>query len=106
MASVGRWSRLNNAAPSLQPHYRAFLTTTGCSAPALRFGTFVLTVGAACGFSLSIEAQVRTFHASARLALAPPTCRLALGHNQAIPRTDTRGRCYGARRRGDCIHLR
>jgi hypothetical protein len=23
---------------SLQPHYRAFVTTTGCSAPALRFG--------------------------------------------------------------------
>ena len=29
---VGPWARLNNAAPSLQPHYRAFVTTTGCSA--------------------------------------------------------------------------
>lgn len=31
-----QWSRLNNAAPSLQPHYRAFDATTGRSAPALR----------------------------------------------------------------------
>src|SRR5215470_2379712 len=30
---VGQWSRLNNATPSLQPHYRAFSATTGCSAP-------------------------------------------------------------------------
>jgi hypothetical protein len=52
MASVGRWSRLNNAAPSLQPHYRAFVTTTGCSAPALRIGTLALAVVAACGLSL------------------------------------------------------
>src|SRR5215831_12171036 len=32
MASVGQWPWLNNAAPSLQLHYRAFVTTTGCSA--------------------------------------------------------------------------
>src|SRR5262249_46964966 len=31
---VGQWPRPNNAAPSLQPHYRAFDATTGCSAPA------------------------------------------------------------------------
>src|SRR5215467_1518453 len=30
---VGQWPRPNNAAPSLQPHYRAFDATTGCSAP-------------------------------------------------------------------------
>ena len=30
--------RLNNAAPSLQPHYRAFVATTGCSVPAPRIG--------------------------------------------------------------------
>src|SRR5215472_13766117 len=39
---VGQWPRPNNAAPSLQPHYRAFDATTGCSAPAPRFGTLVL----------------------------------------------------------------
>src|SRR5262249_27633667 len=49
---VGRWPRLNNAAPSLRPHYSPFLVTMGCSAPALCFGTLALAVGAACSFSL------------------------------------------------------
>ena len=43
-ASVGRWSRLNNAAPSVQLHYRAFVPTTSHSAPVLRIGTLVLAV--------------------------------------------------------------
>src|ERR1017187_7647845 len=47
LASVGRWSRLNNAAPSVQLHYRAFVPNTSCSAPVLRIGTLVLTVLAA-----------------------------------------------------------
>jgi hypothetical protein len=47
MASVGPWPRLNNAAPSVQPHYRAFVPTTGHSAPVLRIGTLVLAVLAA-----------------------------------------------------------
>ena len=51
---VGQWPRPNNAAPSLQPHYRAFDTTTGCSIPAPRFGTLALAVGAACGLSLHV----------------------------------------------------
>ena len=51
---VGQWPRPNNAAPSLQPHYRAFDATTGCSAPAPRFGTLALAVGAACGLSLHV----------------------------------------------------
>jgi hypothetical protein len=38
---------LNNATPSLQPHYRAFITTTGCSAPVPRIGTLILA-GASC----------------------------------------------------------
>src|SRR4051812_6704489 len=38
---------LDEAAPSLQLHYRAFLTTTSDSAPVLRLGTQGLT-GAAC----------------------------------------------------------
>ena len=37
----------DEAAPSLQPHYRAFLTTTSDSAPVLRLGTQGLA-GAAC----------------------------------------------------------
>src|SRR5262245_40199878 len=91
MASVGQCTRLNNAAPSLQPHYRAFITTTGCSAPALRFGTFALAVGTTCGFSLGIEAQVRTFRASAWLRFAPPTCRMPLGQYHATPQADLEG---------------
>ena len=65
MASVGPWPRLNNAAPSLQPHYRTFLTTTGCSAPVLRIGTLILAVLAACDRSLDIGAQVLTFRTRA-----------------------------------------
>ena len=38
---------LNNAAPSVQPHFRAFIPTTGHSAPVLRIGTLVLAVLAA-----------------------------------------------------------
>src|SRR5882672_6680190 len=56
MASVGPWPRLNNAAPSVQPHYRAFIPTTGHSAPVLRIGTLVLAVLAAWDFSLGIGA--------------------------------------------------
>src|SRR5215471_1846849 len=44
MASVGPWPWLNNAAPSVQPHYRAFVPTTGCSVPVLRIGTLILAV--------------------------------------------------------------
>src|SRR5215471_8795358 len=50
---VGQWPRPNNAAPSLQAH-RAFDAITGCSAPAPRFGTLALAVGAACGLSLRV----------------------------------------------------
>ena len=64
---VGQWPRPNNAAPSLQPHYRAFVATTGCSAPALRFGTLALAVGAACGLSLhAVGVTKRRFSRSVR----------------------------------------
>src|SRR5215468_6529756 len=93
---VGQGPRPNNAAPSLQPHYRAFDTTTGCSAPAPRFGTLALAVGAACGLSLHVlgrdEAQVLTFHTKAWSSFAPPTCRMPLGQSQGIPRADPGGR--------------
>src|SRR5262249_304602 len=86
---VGQWPRPNNAAPSLQPHYRAFDATTGCSAPAPRFGTLALAVGAACGLSFHVlgrdEAQVLTFHTKAWSSFAPPTCRMPLGQYPGIP---------------------
>ena len=47
---------LNNATPSLQPHYRTFITTTGCSAPVPRIGTLTLIGTAHLDFSLSIGA--------------------------------------------------
>jgi hypothetical protein len=34
--------KLDNVAPSLQPHYRTFLTITGDSAPVPRIGTLTL----------------------------------------------------------------
>jgi len=93
---VGQWPRPNNAAPSLQPRYRAFDATTGCSAPVPRFGTLALAVGAACSFSLHVvgrdEAQVLTFHTKAWSSFAPPTCRMPLGRYQGIPRADPGGR--------------
>src|SRR6516164_593677 len=66
------------------------------SAPALRFGTLALAVGAACGLSLHVlgrdEAQVLTFHTKAWSSFAPPTCRMPLGQYQGIPRADPGGR--------------
>ena len=47
---------LNNATPSLQPHYRAFNTTMGCSAPVPRLGNLTLIGTSYLGFSLNIGA--------------------------------------------------
>src|SRR5208337_3227197 len=46
----------NNATPSLQPYYRTFLTTTGCSAPVPCIGTLTLIGSAYLDFSLNIRA--------------------------------------------------
>src|ERR1700732_1677708 len=92
LASVGRGSRLNNAAPSVQLHYRAFIPNTSCSVPVRRIGTLVLAVLAACDLSLCIGAQVLTFHTRAWLSFAPPTCRMPLGQASGLPRTDPGGR--------------
>src|SRR5919202_4462138 len=89
---VGPWPRLNNAAPSVQPHYSAFLPTTSCSAPVLRFGTLVLAVGAAWTSPLASERQVLTFRTKAWLSFAPPPCRMPLGQASGIPRADPGGR--------------
>ncbi len=57
------WPKFNgdDLPPSLQPHYRAFITTTRQTAPLRRIGTFGLAVVAACAFSLGIAGQVLTF---------------------------------------------
>src|SRR6202008_1206407 len=89
---VGPWPRLNNAAPSVQLHYRAFIPTTSCSAPVLRFGTLVLAVCAAWTSPLASERQVLTFHTRAWLSFAPPTCRMPLGQASGFPRADPGGR--------------
>jgi len=97
---VGPWPRLNNAAPSLQLHYKAFVATTGCSVPALRVGTLALAVGTACGLSLHSTqrtaardaAQVLTFHTTAWSSFALPTRRMPLGRSQDIHRADPGGR--------------
>src|ERR1700748_1014864 len=46
----------NNATPSLQPHYRTLVPTTGCSAPVPRIGTLILIGSAYLDFSLCIGA--------------------------------------------------
>ena len=89
---VGPWPRLNNAAPSVEPHYRAFLPTTSCSAPALRIGTLILAVCAAWMSPFASERQVLTLHTTAWSSFAPPTCRMPLGQSQGIPRADPGGR--------------
>ena len=85
--TVGAKSRLNNAIPSLQPHYRAFLTTTNRSVPVLRVGTLVLLDLANWISPFASERQVPTFHTKARCRLAPSICRTPLGQDQVIPRT-------------------
>ncbi len=42
VAKVDRRSKLDNTIPSLYFHYRSFITTTNCSAPAHCIDTFVL----------------------------------------------------------------
>jgi hypothetical protein len=89
---VGPRPRLNDAAPSVRPHYRALIPTTSCSAPLLRFGTLDLAVGAAWSSPLASERQVLAFRARAWVSFAPPTCRMPLGRASGIPRADPGGR--------------
>jgi hypothetical protein len=62
---VGSEPGLNNAAPSVQPHYRAFIPTTSRSAPVLRIGTLILADSAAWIPPLASQRQVLTFHTRA-----------------------------------------
>ena len=81
------WPKFNgdDLPPSLQHHYRAFITTTRQSAPLRRIGTFGLAVVAACAFSLGIAGQVLTFRTKAWLSFAPPTRRMPLGQYSGQP---------------------
>ena len=79
---------LNNAAPSVQLHYRAFLPTTGCSAPVPRISTPILAGASRLDRSLRIggdrfprsvqepSSESRRLHAGCRL-----------GRNQDTPQT-------------------
>src|SRR5260370_8729634 len=74
--------------PWALPH---FVATTRQSAPLRRIGTFSLTVGAACAFSLGIAGQVLTFRTGAWSSFALPTRRMPLGRYQDIHRADPGG---------------
>src|ERR1700688_3032852 len=82
---VDPWPELNNATPSVQLHYRALSPNTGCSAPALRFGTLILMGTSHLDFSLRIGAQVPTFRARAQLSFTPPSCRMSSGQQSGRP---------------------
>src|ERR1017187_3556650 len=82
---VGPWPELNNATPSVRPHYRALNPNTGCSAPALRFGTLILMGASHLDFSLRIGAQVPTFRARAQLSFTPSSCRMSSGQQSGHP---------------------
>src|SRR5215475_15670523 len=82
---VALWPEQNNATPSLQPHYRTVITTTGCSAPVPRIGTLALAVGAACSLSLhAVGVTERRFSRSiqkpGRAAYTPDAARAVSGH--------------------------
>ena len=87
---VSSWpvAKAEPRSPFAPAHYRAFDTTTGCSAPAPRFGTLALAVGAACGLSLHVlgrdEAQVLTVPYESlvelRAAYMPDAARAVSGH--------------------------
>jgi len=82
---VGPWPELNNATPSVRPHYRALNPNTGCSVPVLRLGTLILMGASHLDFSLRIGAQVPTFRARAQLSFTPPPCRMSSGQQSGRP---------------------
>src|SRR6516162_6719544 len=82
---VALWPEQNNATPSLQPHYRSFITTTGCSAPVPRIGTLTL-IGSTYWISpLASERQVPAFHIEAWFRLTPPSRRMPPGQQSGHP---------------------
>src|ERR1700740_3666180 len=81
---VALWPEQNNATPSLQPHYRTFITTTGCSAPVPRIGTLTLIGSTYLDFSAS-ERQVPAFHIEAWFRVTPPSRRMPPGQQSGHP---------------------
>src|SRR5262249_4273568 len=61
--------------PSLQPHYRTFVTTTDRPAPVLRFGTLASRFSPACASPLPSEHWSLQFRAKACIRLTPPPRR-------------------------------
>jgi hypothetical protein len=86
------WPKLNDddPPPSLQLHYRAFITTTRQSAPHRRISTFGLAVLSACAFSLSIVGKVLTFRTKSlvelRATYMPDAVRAVSGHPPNLSR--------------------
>src|SRR3954451_15546087 len=78
----------DKAAPSVQPHYRAFIPTTDCSAPVPRLGTLILVGAAHLDFSLRIGAT-EVPHTS---EVTPPPCRMPpspkSGHPPGLSRSN------------------
>src|SRR4051794_9090826 len=74
----------DKAAPSVQPHYRAFIsTTTDCFAPVPRLGTLVLVGAAHLDFSLRIG--VPKFRPRAWTEVTPPPCRMPPSQKSGHP---------------------
>src|SRR5579863_591703 len=82
---VGLTTELNNAAPSLQPHYWAFTATTGRSAPVPRIGTLTLVGSAYLDSPLASGRQVPAFHIKAWSRVTPPSCRMPSGQKSGRP---------------------
>src|SRR5215471_4344275 len=84
-------AELNNSAPSLQLHYRTFITTTSCPAPgpasvlSSSWGPPIWTSPFASG------RQVPTFRARARFRVTPPLCRMPSGPQSGHPPDSSRG---------------
>jgi hypothetical protein len=76
---------LNNAAPSLQLHYRTFITTTSCPAPVPRIGTLVLMGATHLDFSLRIGATGSHVPCKSPVQSHPPSCRMPSGPKSGHP---------------------
>src|SRR5215471_8319492 len=98
---VGSGSQLNNAAPSIQLHYRAFHSTTSRSAPVPRIGTLILPI-----FDTSSAVRLRS-----PLRITPDGLLSRLLLQRSPPSLLTTAACSGLtpapdrRRRGAHPHL-
>src|ERR1700757_4868864 len=82
---VALWPEQNNATPSLQPHYRTFITTTGCSAPVPRIATLTLIGSTYLDFSLSIGATGSRVPHRSLVQGHPPSRRMPAGQQSGHP---------------------